>query len=81
MKFLVEAKRVNDKKIVSTNIASMILRKYEQSVLQSLCLIFFHYISYSLRAKNIFACMSIHFFMLKMHLVIDTLKMFLWRQG
>ena len=30
----------------------------------------------SLRAKNIFACMSFHFFMLKMHLVFDMLKVF-----
>ena len=50
LKYLVEAKLVNDKKIVSIDIASMILRKYEQSVLQSLCLtfstFFFHFIIY-----------------------------------
>ena len=54
LKFLVEANLVNYKKIVSTNIASMILRKYGQSVLQSLCLIYqlfggfflFHYMQF-----------------------------------
>ena len=37
LNFLVKVKLLNDKMIVSTNIASMILRKYGQSVLQSLC--------------------------------------------
>ena len=40
LKYLVAATLVNDKKIVSIDLASMILRKYEQSVLQSLCLNF-----------------------------------------
>ena len=42
-KFLVEVKLVNDKIIVSTDIASMILRKYEHSVLQPLCSINQHF--------------------------------------
>ena len=36
LKFLAEVNLVNDKIIVSTDKALMILRKYEQSVLQSL---------------------------------------------
>ena len=43
LKFLVEVKLVNVKIIVSTDIASMILRIYEQSVLQSLCSIYQHF--------------------------------------
>ena len=44
LKYLDEAKLVNDKKIVSIDIASIILRKYEQNVLQISCLNFQHFL-------------------------------------
>ena len=39
-----QAKFVNNKKKVSTDRVSMILRKHEQSVLQSLCSIYQHFL-------------------------------------
>ena len=39
-----QAKIINNKKKVSTDRASMILRKLEQSVLQSLCSIYQHFL-------------------------------------
>ena len=39
-----KAKFINYKKKVSTDRASMILRKHEQSVLQSLCSIYQHFL-------------------------------------
>ena len=39
-----QAKFINNKKKVSTDRASMILRKHEQSVLQKLCSIYQHFL-------------------------------------
>ena len=41
-----KAKLINNKKKVSTDRASMILRKHERNVLQSLCSIYKHFLNF-----------------------------------